>query len=79
MIISKLSMKALDKLLQKGSLSSMSLAFSFLNCVSRLNFITHNNITFSNHTSWTHRICYHKIQSLFPYVYFSKSELIFLK
>lgn len=30
LIISKLSMKALDKLLQKGFLSSMSLAFIFL-------------------------------------------------
>ena len=71
MTISKLSMKALDKLLQKGSLSSMSLAFSFLNCISRLNFIIYNNITLSNHTSWTRRIYYHKIQSLFLYVYFS--------
>lgn len=29
LIISKLSMKALDKLLQKGSFSSMSLAFIY--------------------------------------------------
>lgn len=80
LIISKLSMKALDKLLQRVPFHQCPwLLFIFSDFVSRLNFIMHNNITVSNHTSWTHRIYYHKIHSLFPYVYFSKSELIFLK